>query len=315
MKTYLVGGSVRDRLLGLPPRDTDFLVTGASEEEMLAKNFVKVGLTFPVFLDPDNGNEYTLASSLEEDMQRRDLTINALALDEKGNVIDLFGGGNDLKKKILRHVREENFFSDPLRVLRACRFRSQLPEFQLASETFTLMREVVKTEAYKNILSERVIKELKRVFECPRPSLFFETLVETGGMHIHFPGVKIDSASLDSATSEVSRFAVLFTDAELSVLNEWRERLGIQNDWYEVARAWILYQRREDILEFFYRADAFRKPYLVEEIVKLDPVSGQELNLKFSKVRNVSAKDVPENLVGKEIADAIREERARRLNQ
>jgi tRNA nucleotidyltransferase/poly(A) polymerase len=252
---------------------------------------------------------------VEEDMKRRDLTINALALDEEGQLIDLFGGGADLKNKILRHVREENFFIDPLRVLRTCRFRSQLPGFQLAPETLRLMKEVVKTEAFKDILSERVIKELKRVFECSRPSLFFETLDLAGGKEIHFPGIKVKGPSLDSATSELTRFAVLFTGVELPVLEAWRENLGIQNDWYELARAWILYQRRGDILEFFYRADVFRKPYLVEEIAKLDPVSGQELQLKFSKVRDVSAKDVPDHLSGKEIGEEIRRERARRLNQ
>jgi tRNA nucleotidyltransferase (CCA-adding enzyme) len=108
MKIYLVGGSVRDRILGRVPRDTDYLVTDSSEEELLANGFVKVGQSFPIFLDPRTGDEYTLSVSVETDLLRRDLTINAMALDEEEKLIDPFGGKSDLDKKILRNVAREN---------------------------------------------------------------------------------------------------------------------------------------------------------------------------------------------------------------
>lgn len=313
MKFFLVGGTVRDRFLGRTPRDTDYVVLDSSEEELAGRGLVKVGQSFPIFLDTKTGDEYTLARSLEEDLHRRDLTINALALDDQGNVIDLHGGQNDLRDKILRHVERENFFTDPLRVLRVARFQAQFPDFRIHPETILLMKEVSETSAYKNLLPERIIKELKRVFECEKPSLFFKTLKEVGGPHPHFPDG--DLTSLDLAPrKEDLQFAAYVTNISLSDLEQLKEKLTIQNDWYELARAWIMFQkgpeRAEELIEFYYEIDAFRKPWLIEKIQEL----GGKAIESFSIVKEIGIRDIDANLSGKEIALAIRKKRLQILS-
>ncbi len=308
MKTYLVGGSVRDRLLGIVPRDTDYLVINSSDDELLAKGLVRVGQSFPIYLDTETKDEYTLAASLEEDLKRRDLTINALAIDENDKLVDLYGGEKDLRNKILRHVERENFFTDPLRVLRAARFKAQFPEFSIHPETLELMKEVAATPAYKNLLSERIIKELRRVLECPLPSVFFQTLSAVGALRPHFP--EGDLKSLDQAPrKEDLQFSAFVTNLSLVDLTEMRDRLNIQNDWYEMARAWILFQGMkkspEDLMEFFYATDAFRKPTIISKIIEL---GGKGLEF-FEVVKDIGIKDIDSSHEGKAISQAIREKR------
>ena len=154
MKIYLVGGAVRDQLLGKEPKEKDWVVVGSSPDEMIAKGFKQVGKDFPVFIHPKSGEEYALARterksghgytgfnfdtnsnvSLEEDLERRDLTINAIAQDDSGNLIDPFGGQKDILEKKLRHVSDA-FSEDPLRVLRIARFKSDLDNFEITKET------------------------------------------------------------------------------------------------------------------------------------------------------------------------------------
>ena len=154
MQAYLVGGAVRDKLLGRPPGDRDFVVVGSSPEEMTAAGFKPVGGEFPVFLHPTTGEEYALARTekkegrgyrgfvfhaapdvcLEDDLRRRDLTVNAMAEDDSGKLIDPFGGAADIKKKVLRHVSAA-FVEDPVRALRTARFAAALPDFSVADET------------------------------------------------------------------------------------------------------------------------------------------------------------------------------------
>lgn len=293
MKIYAVGGSVRDELLGRTPEDRDYVVIDATEEELLARGLIKVGMSFPIFLDRESGDEYTLATSLEEDLARRDLTINAMARSEEGNIIDLFGGQDDLRKKILRHVREENFFEDPLRVLRVARLKAQLPEFIIHDDTLTLMKKI----DCSRLQPERVIKELRKVLVSEKPSLFFEVLEQSGilifGKVIH----------LEKGDSEIKQFAKLVTKYSLPELDELRSRLGIENDWYEAARARILLQSMTDVLDYFYAIDAFRKPWLV------DP----SLQVKFDLVKNIGIGDIEPGLRGPAIAEAIRNARARAL--
>lgn len=312
MKTYLVGGAVRDKLLGRVPRDIDYLVLDSSEEELKARGLVKVGQSFPIFLDPETQYEYTLAASLEEDLKRRDLTINSLAIDENEKLIDLFGGEKDLRNKILRHVERENFFTDPLRVLRVARFQAQFPEFTIHPETLELMKEVAVTPAYKNLLSERIIKELRRVLECPLPSVFFQTLSAVGALGPHFPGG--DLAMLDQAPrKEDLQFSAFVTRLSLADLSDMRDRLNIQNDWYEMARAWILYQGleegSEELLEFFYATDAFRKPWIVSKIGEL---GGKGLE-SFEVIKDIGIKEIDSSHKGKAISQAIREKRLSEL--
>ena len=175
MKTYLVGGAVRDKLLGLPVKDRDWVVVGATPEQLLAKGFKPVGRDFPVFLHPETGEEYALARTerksapgyqgftfqtstavtLEQDLKRRDLTINAIAEDEAGRLIDPFNGVADLKRGVLRHVSAA-FVEDPLRVLRVARFAAT-SGFKIATGTRALLREISASGELDTLTPERVL--------------------------------------------------------------------------------------------------------------------------------------------------------------
>ncbi|WP_166927656.1 multifunctional CCA addition/repair protein [Xanthomonas sp. 60] len=198
MKIYLVGGAVRDRLLQRPAGDRDWVVVGATPADMEARQFKAVGRDFPVFLHPDTGEEYALARTerksgrgyrgfvvdahpsvtLEEDLQRRDFTINAIACDEQtGTLVDPYGGQRDLEQRILRHVGPA-FVEDPLRVLRAARFMARLAPlgFTVAADTLALMREVAASGELDALVPERVWQELRRALASERPSAFLRTL-------------------------------------------------------------------------------------------------------------------------------------------
>jgi tRNA nucleotidyltransferase (CCA-adding enzyme) len=328
VKTYLVGGSVRDKFLGKRPRDTDYVVTGASEQELRDLGLRKVGQSFSVFLDPKNSAEYTLAHSLEEDLARRDLTINAMAIDQQGIVVDLFGGLNDLKDKVLRHVLAANFFSDPLRVLRTARFKAQFPSFEIAANTKVLMSEAADTPAYKTLIPERIIKELKRAFEARRPSLFFETLLIVKALRPHFQefsdlslmDFEVSMDLLDtSPRKEPLQFASLVSKLTLPQLSELVERLQPPLSWTETASAWIHFQKirhqddPEELVNFLYGIDAFRKSFLVDALADLGPDSGGKLREKFLLIKNVGIKDLEDAYEGKEIAQAIKQLRISRL--
>jgi tRNA nucleotidyltransferase/poly(A) polymerase len=181
MKTYLVGGAVRDKLLGIESKDNDYVVCGSTPEEMIAAGFKQVGADFPVFLHPETGDEYALARtekktgagyngftcefspnvSLEEDLFRRDLTINSVAYDEENDLyVDPYGGIRDLKLKLIRHVNPDAFADDPVRVFRACRFAARY-NFDIASHTIELMQKCVENE-FNNLTPERVWKEIEK---------------------------------------------------------------------------------------------------------------------------------------------------------
>jgi len=180
-RIYQVGGSVRDELLGLPVHDRDWVVVGATPEEMQQEGFIPVGKDFPVFLHPVSKEEYALARTerksgkgykgftvyanpevkLEEDLARRDLTINAMAKDDKGQLIDPYGGLDDLQKGILRHVSDA-FVEDPLRVLRVARFKARFPHFSIAKETLGLMKEMAQSGELYELVPERIWQELSR---------------------------------------------------------------------------------------------------------------------------------------------------------
>jgi tRNA nucleotidyltransferase (CCA-adding enzyme) len=207
MQTYLVGGSIRDQLLGLPIKDRDWVVVGSTPEEMINKGFQAVGKDFPVFLHPKTHEEYALARTerktalgykgfvihaaqdvtLEQDLIRRDLTINAIAQDEHGNIIDPFNGQQDLKDKILRHVSPA-FTEDPVRVLRIARFAARF-DFTIADETKQLIAEMIANQELEHLVAERVWQELEKALATPRPSLFFMALREVGALPVIFPEI------------------------------------------------------------------------------------------------------------------------------
>lgn len=211
MKTYLVGGAVRDRLLGLPAGDRDHVVVGETPEAMLAAGFKPVGRDFPVFLHPRSNEEYALARTerksgrgyrgfvvdsdpsvtLEEDLGRRDFTINAIAEDENGNLVDPFGGAGDIEARVLRHVGPA-FVEDPLRVLRAARFMARFAPlgFAVAPETMALIRQMSASGELDALVPERVWQELSRAIASQRPSAFLRTLHDGDALRAVLPEVE-----------------------------------------------------------------------------------------------------------------------------
>ena len=210
MKIYLVGGAVRDALLGRVAGDRDYVVVGATPDKMLAMGYQPVGKDFPVFLHPETRDEYALARSerktaagyhgfvfhtdadvtLEQDLIRRDFTINAIAQDEDGKLIDPFNGRQDLDNRILRHVSPA-FGEDPVRILRAARFMARFASlgFSVAPETLELMRQMVADGEVDALVSERVWQEMKRALEEPTPSAFIQTLRDCGALKILLPEI------------------------------------------------------------------------------------------------------------------------------
>lgn len=208
MKVYLVGGAVRDKLLGLPVKEKDWVVVGGTPEAMLNKKYRQVGKDFPVFLHPETHEEYALARTerksgagyygfecnfskevtLEEDLARRDLTINAIAMNDKGHIIDPYAGQKDLDNKILRHVSPA-FAEDPVRVLRVARFAARFHSlgFTLANETRLLMYSMVKRGELAHLVAERVWQEWQRSLEEKNPEQFILTLRACGALKVILP--------------------------------------------------------------------------------------------------------------------------------
>ena len=216
MQVFVVGGAVRDALMGLPVNDRDWVVVGGTPEAMTAQDFVPVGKDFPVFLHPQTREEYALARTerktakgykgfavqaapdvtLEEDLARRDLTVNAMAVPEAlahqpsstwaGHIIDPFGGQGDLQAKVLRHVTEA-FAEDPVRILRLARFAARFADFSVADETMALMRQMVEDGEVDHLVPERVWQELARGLMSERPSRMFEVLRTCGALKVLLP--------------------------------------------------------------------------------------------------------------------------------
>lgn len=211
MKIYLVGGAVRDSLLNLPIKDKDFMVVGATPEQMQQLGYRQVGKDFPVFLHPKTQQEYALARTerkvglgyggfscyaspdvtLEQDLLRRDLTINAIAQDEAGNLYDPYHGVADINARQLRHVSAA-FAEDPLRVLRVARFAARFHDlgFEIAAETMVLMQHMSQTEELTALTPERVWQEVDKSLGGPHPEVFFEVLRQCGALNILFPEIE-----------------------------------------------------------------------------------------------------------------------------
>lgn len=300
MKVYAVGGAVRDELLGLPVKDRDFVVVGATPEEMVRLGYRPVGSDFPVFLHPDTHAEYALARTerktargyrgfefhtapdvtLEQDLERRDLTINAIAKDEAGGIIDPFHGAADLRRGVLRHVSPA-FAEDPVRILRVARFAARFG-FAIAPETSALMRAMVNGGEADALVSERVWQELARGLMEAKPSRMFEVLRGCGALARVAPEVDalfddadaagalaaLDAAAAAGAPLEV-RFAALsrFLDplavealaARLKAPAACRDlALLAARHVHTIADAGVL--DAAAVLELFDATDAWRRP-------------------------------------------------------
>ncbi|MFM2477652.1 multifunctional CCA addition/repair protein [Celerinatantimonas sp. MCCC 1A17872] len=267
MQIYLVGGAVRDMLLGLPVNDSDYVVVGASAEQMLEKGYQQVGKSFPVFLHPKTSDEYALARTerkqgkgytgfvcdfgpeipLETDLKRRDLTINAIAQDASGNIIDPYNGRQDLEKRLLRHVSPA-FAEDPLRVLRVARFAARFAHlgFSIADETMLLMSEMASSGELESLTAERIYKEMEKALTSQSPQVFFETLRQCGALSIIFPeldalfGIPAPAhwhPEIDTGIHSLmvlEQAALISTDIEVrfaALCHDFGKALTPQNEW------------------------------------------------------------------------------------
>ena len=292
MKAYLVGGAVRDTLLGLEPRERDFVVIGSSIDEMLKANFIKIGKTFPVFLHPDTKEEYALARtekktgkkhtdfvcdfspsvSLEEDLFRRDLTMNAMVMNDFGDLVDPFNGQKDIEARQLRHISDA-FCEDPLRILRVARFLAQLSDFEFSvhPKTHKMIKTMVKNKALSDISAERILIEMEKALSSNKPSVFFSYLDEVGATSILWPELKLKlEKTLDSIEKDKTdaRFCALLSSLEKNEIERFCQRLNIANKKRELAllvysekAAWMNLRNASatDIINLLYRTDAFRK--------------------------------------------------------
>lgn len=293
MKIYLVGGAVRDELLNQPVKEKDWVVVGATPDEMLSKGFYPVGKDFPVFLHPSTKEEYALARTerkmgrgytgfqfnadpsitLIEDLKRRDLTINAMAKTEEGTLIDPYGGQEDLKNHILRHVSEA-FIEDPVRILRIARFAARL-NFKIADETLALMKTMVESGEIDALVPERVWKEFERALKEPYPEHFFATLAACGALAKLFPEMDYPGAGMTAlkkskfiSSNGIVRFAALLHPLTNTKLTQFAQKYRIPRDYVELAQIvsitktsyGIIFTLTPDaILDFFIKTDAFRR--------------------------------------------------------
>lgn len=225
MKIYLVGGAVRDEQLGLPINERDWCVVGAKPEDLLSKGYRRVGKDFPVFLHPKTGEEYALARtekkvapgydgftfqtsadvSIDEDLKRRDLTINAMAKDNKNNLIDPFNGMIDLRNKILRHVSDA-FKEDPVRILRTAKFAARFLslKFEIDPSTIKIMSEMVEDGEINSLIPDRIWKETQEALSGENPHIFFEVLKKCNALQILYPEIIIDKNQQQSKQNKKS---------------------------------------------------------------------------------------------------------------
>lgn len=356
MKIYLVGGAVRDKLLGLPVKEKDWVVVGATVQDMRDRGYKQVGKEFPVFLHPKTGEEYALARmerkidlgykgftfdtspnvSLEEDLIRRDLTINAMAETDDGQLIDPYGGKADLENRILRHVSPA-FAEDPVRILRLGRFLARYAHlgFTVAPETLVLMQEMVRAGEVNALVAERVWKELERALGEQNPEKFFEVLDTSGAMPILFPEVFQNSDSMHALSiatlidsRPLIRFAAFLFSLSDKAIADICNRYRVPNAYRELTLLVIRHYETalkaktlsaEALLKLFNALDIYRREDRFNDFLIVCDIIAQLKNIAFDKhwlkAVATTAKAFPvqtllnEGLTGKELADAIQKGR------
>lgn len=373
MKIYLVGGAVRDKLLGLPVKDRDWVVVGSTPEEMLQQGFQPVGQDFPVFLHPDTREEYALARTerksghgytgftfhtaadvtLEQDLIRRDLTINAMAESETGEIVDPYHGQKDLEQRVLRHVSPA-FQEDPLRILRVARFAARFADygFTIADDTMSMMAHMVSAGEADYLVAERVWQETSRALMEVRPEIYFLTLMScnalnavlaewqpflTGTPH-NLAALKL--AAADNAPEQV-RFACLFAASDRtdeSGLKPFFRRMRFPSRHSELAQ--LVYQQAhhladvltkpvaEEVMQLFEATDAFRRPERFADFLSAAGFCAQPRGTSISQEKRAELMDwlqqcntinartlVEQGIKGKALGDKLRELRVERLSQ
>lgn len=365
MEIYRVGGAVRDQLLGLPVKDIDWVVVGAMPQQMIDLGYQQVGRDFPVFLHPETKQEYALARTerktaagytgfavhadpdvtLEQDLARRDLTINAIAEDDQGNIIDPYQGRVDLENKVLRHVTQA-FVEDPLRILRLARFAARFFPlgFRIADKTLALMREMVASGEMKSLVAERVWTETERALSEADPLAYFNVLDECHALSQVFPelastwqlgvptAMDFMASLAKTSTSTEQRFAALSSHLSSDQLHAMASRLRISKSYTQLTELFIRYGENvhgvmslsaEQQLSLLESLDALRRPERLESLLSLCqshwclshpetssyPQSAY-LQAAIEKIKSINAQELrDQGLSGQEIAEALQEKR------
>ncbi|MCL6415414.1 polynucleotide adenylyltransferase [Aestuariirhabdus sp. Z084] len=363
MKTYLVGGAVRDAMLGRAVKDRDWVVVGGEAEHMKRMGFKPVGRDFPVFLHPDTQEEYALARTerksghgyggfefhatpdvtLEEDLKRRDLTINAMARDESGQLIDPYNGAMDLENRCLRHVSEA-FCEDPLRVLRVARFAARYYHmgFYVAEETLELMRTIGQSGELNHLVPERVWQETCSALAEPDADHYFTTLIDCDALPIVLPEMANAIQSLEqfplralrlalqNGLSVVERFACVSLQtlkgdkASIEVLQKLCKRLRLPQPYSELARLLnqhlpVLQQedwRAETLWPLLERLDALRRPERLQSLLECiatvsdlqqQPALPREVMTLVQQARSINAQNLmSQGIQGPALGKALR---------
>lgn len=357
MQIYLVGGAVRDELLGRQVKEKDWVVVGATPEWMIEQGYQPVGKDFPVFLHPKTKEEYALARTerksgkgykgficyaapdvtLEDDLKRRDITINAIAKSQQGEIIDPYHGQEDLKNKILRHVSPA-FAEDPLRVLRVARFAAYLSDFKVHPKTLQLMQHLSESGELLTLSPERIWKELERVMLTQSPVRFFEVLEACHAMPILFPEietldvlksvVKMSSEPLmrlSSLMSTLDKNKIKTLSIRASIPNAYQELASLAASYFPMYRESLTLKARE-MLMLFKKTDAFRRPERFKEFLFIcqirEGVIGEDKKHELLEKAFIAAKTVKldvekmREMSGTEIGEALdkkREEKIERL--
>ena len=355
MKTYLVGGAVRDQLLGIPVIDKDWVVTGSSPEELKKLGYRQVGSDFPVFLHPGSREEYALARTerktaeghqgfetktgssvtLEDDLYRRDLTINAIAQDNNGRIIDPYHGQEDLAAGILRHVSPA-FSEDPLRILRVARFSARFSGFSIHGDTRNLMSNMVARGDLAQLAPERIFIETGKALATDSPHIYFNVLSDIRADMELWP--ELTSVHIDrlekwqSDNDAFHAFVILIANLLPRQINQLSQRLRVPGEYREMAslvsrfhKTWsdVASLSSLDILQTLYDMDAFRRHERFctlslllaqfaksrgEQVVSPDPWLGY-----LDAARQVSAGEISTEISGPELGEAIKLKQIQRI--